>query len=186
MRGVGYEGADAAGSPPPVERLVEAMLFLGGPPLTAARAAEAVRGLTTERLAEAVEGLNRAYRTQGRPYHVQARDQGYLLVLRPRFRRVVDRLYGSPREARLTPQALDVLALVAYRQPVTRPEVEALRGSDCGGPLRQLVRLGLVAVQRGGAGGSRDVAYSTTPRFLTLFRLRSLDDLPRTQDLQRM
>jgi segregation and condensation protein B len=177
---------EAAGAPPPVERLVEAMLFLGGPPLTAARAAEAVRGLLPQQFEEAVETLNRAYRAQGRPYLIHSRDQGHQLVLRPRFRGVVDRLFGSPREARLTPQSLDVLALVAYRQPMTRAEVESLRGVDSGGPLRQLVRLGLVSVQRGGAGEGREVAYSTTPRFLTLFRLRNLDDLPRTQDLQRM
>jgi segregation and condensation protein B len=186
MRDEELEEGRTLQTPPAEERLVEAMLFLGGPPLTAARATDAVRGMTPERLAESVEKLNRDYRTQGRPYHIQPRDGGYELVLRPRYIRVVDRLFGSPREARLTSQSLDVLALVAYRQPVTRPEVEALRGSDCAGPLRQLVRLGLIAVQRGGADGSREVAYNTTPRFLTLFRLRSLDDLPRTQDLQRM
>jgi segregation and condensation protein B len=98
---------------------------------------------------------------------------------------VVDRLYGSMREARLSQAALDVLALVAYRQPVTKQEVESLRGAESGGVLRQLVRLGLVAVQRGEAG-QREVSYGTTPRFLTLFQLRSLDDLPRTQDLQQL
>ncbi len=173
-------------TPPPLERLVEAMLFLGGPPLTAARAAEVVRGLTPARLAEAVEALDRDYQQQGRPYQIRAADGGYELVLRPAFRRVVDRLTAAPREARLTPQSLDVLAIVAYRQPITRAEVEALKGSDCGSPLRQLVRLGLAAVQRGGPAGGREVTYQTTPRFLSLFHLRSLDDLPRTQDLQRL
>jgi segregation and condensation protein B len=132
-----------------------------------------------------VEVLNRDYRRQGRPYRVQTREQGYELVLLPRYRGVLDRLYGSVREARLSPSALDVLALVAYRQPVTRQEVESLRGLDSGSPLRQLVRLGLVAVQRGEAG-QREVAYGTTPRFLKLFQLQSLDDLPRTLDLQQL
>jgi segregation and condensation protein B len=176
----------ATDAPPPLERLVEAMLFLGGPPLTVARAAEVIRGLEPARLTEAVDSLNRAYRAQGRPYHVQMRDQGYELVLRPVYMRVVDRLAGAPREARLTPQALDVLALVAYRQPIGRAEIEGLRGSDSAGPLRQLVRLGLIAVQRGTSDGGHEVVYGTTPRFLSLFRLRTLDDLPRTKDLQRM
>jgi segregation and condensation protein B len=74
---------------------------------------------------------------------------------------------------------------VAYRQPVTRQEVESLRGGDSGGVLRQLVRLGLVAVGRGEANAP-EVVYSTTARFLALFQLRSLDDLPRTQDLQQL
>lgn len=178
--------AGATNAPPPLPRLVEAMLFLGGPPLTAARAAEVVRGLTSERLLEAVEELDRAYRRQGRPYRVHAREGGFELVLRPRYRRVLDRLSGAPREARLSPATLDVLALVAYRQPATRAEVEGLRGADCASPLRHLVRLGLIAVQRGGADGHRDIVYSTTPRFLTLFHLRGLDDLPRTEDWQRL
>jgi segregation and condensation protein B len=141
--------------------------------------------LTPAQLTQVIDGLNRDYRLQGRPYRIQVRDQGYELVLPPRFRGVVDRLYGSMREARLSQAALDVLALVAYRQPVTKQEVESLRGAESGGVLRQLVRLGLIAVQRGEAG-QREVSYGTTPRFLTLFQLRSLDDLPRTQDLQQL
>jgi segregation and condensation protein B len=172
-------------SPPPLARILEAILFVGGAPLTAVRAGEALRGLTAAQFSQVIDALNRDYRLQGRPYRIQARDQGFELVLLPRYRVVLERLYGSAREARLSGAALDVLALVAYRQPAARQEVESLRGSDCGAPLRQLVRLGLIAVQRGDAG-RREVAYGTTPRFLQLFRLRSLDDLPRTQDLQKM
>jgi segregation and condensation protein B len=176
---------DEATAPPPLPRIVEALLFVGGAPLSATRACEAVRGLTPERLAEIVDDLNRDYRQQGRPYRIQASGVGYELALLPRFRSIRTRLFGSPREARLSPAALDVLALVAYRQPATRQEIEALRGADCGSPLRLLVRLGLVAVQRRDAS-SNEVCYSTTARFLCLFQLHSLDDLPRTQDLQQM
>lgn len=172
-------------APPPLRRIVEAMLFVGGAPLTAERAAEAVRGLSVEQFRDLIDGLNRDYRRQGRPYRIQVREHGYELALQPRFRGVHERLYGSTREARLSPAALDVLALVAYRQPITRQDVEALRGGESGSALRQLVRLGLVAVQRG-ESAQRAVEYSTTSRFLALFQLRSLDDLPRTQDLQRM
>jgi segregation and condensation protein B len=172
-------------APPPLRRILEAMLFVGGAPLTAERAAEAARGLTVEQFRDLIEGLNRDYRQQGRPYRIQVREQGYELVLQPRFRGVLERLYGSTREARLSPATLDVLALVAYRQPLTKQEVEALRGAESGSTLRQLVRLGLIAVQRG-ESGQREAAYRTTSRFLTLFQLRSLDDLPHTQDLQRL
>jgi segregation and condensation protein B len=172
-------------APPPLARIIEALLFVGGLPLTAARACEAVRGLTPEQFKQIVDDLNRDYRHQGRPYRVHLRDDGYELMLQPRYRAVTERLYRSAREARLSPAALDVLALVAYRQPVGRQEVESLRGCDSAGPLRQLVRLGLVALQRGEAD-HREVHYGTTPRFLTLFQLRSLDDLPRTEELERL
>lgn len=172
-------------APPPLRRIVEAMLFVGGAPLTVERAAEAVRGLTAEQFREIIDGLNRDYRQQGRPYRIQMREQGYEFALQPRFRGVLDRLYGSTREARLSPAALDVLALVAYRQPITKQEVESLRGGESSSALRQLVRLGLIAVQRGEAN-QREVTYRTTSRFLSMFQLRSLDDLPRTQDLQKL
>ena len=182
-RPVGRETREEA--PPPLLRILEAMLFVGGAPLTAVRACESIRGLTAEEFQQAVDSLNRAYRSQGRPYSIQLQDQGYVLALRPRFAAVREKLYGTVREARLSQAAIDVLALVAYRQAIARQEVESLRGADSGVVLRQLVRHGLIALQRG-EGGDKEVRYATTQRFLELFRLRSLDDLPQTQDLQRL
>jgi segregation and condensation protein B len=161
------------------------MLFVGGAPLSPTRACEVVRGLTPQGFSQAIAALNRAYREQGRPYRIQPRDQGYELALRPEFALVRERLLGATREARLSQPAMDTLALVAYRQPVTRQEVDSLRGAESLGLLRQLVRLGLVAVQRGEAG-QKDVCYGTTARFLRLFGLRNLDDLPRTQDVRKI
>jgi segregation and condensation protein B len=176
--------ADSSTAPPPL-RIIEALLFVGGAPLTPEHACQALRALTAEQFKDIIDTLNHDYRRQGRPYRIQLREHGYELTLQPRYHGLAERLYGSTREARLSPAALDVLALVAYRQPVTREEVESLRGGDSAGVLRQLVRLGLIAVQRGEAS-PREVVYSTTGRFLALFQLRTLDELPRTQDLQQL
>lgn len=173
-------------APPPVARIVEALLFVGGPPLTPQRACEIVRGLTPEAFRSAVDELNRDYRRQGRPYAIQAQEAGFVLALKPQFRGVRERLFGSPREARLSQAALDVLALVAYRQPVAKAEIDAQRGTDSRSILQQLVRLGLVVVTLRAGGDGPEAAYGTTPRFLELFGLRSLDDLPRTDDLRRL
>jgi segregation and condensation protein B len=162
------------------------MLFVGGPPLTAAVAGSAVRGLTPEQFQAAVDALNRRYRTQSRPYTVQPRDGGFVLVVRPSLRELRDKLFGGPREARLTQPALDVLAVVAYRQPVGKAEVDAVRGTDSGSVLRQLVRLGLVAVQHRAEADRREVRYGTTPRFLEVFGLGSLDELPRLGDTHQV
>jgi segregation and condensation protein B len=171
-------------TPPDPLRIIEALLFVGGPPLTAARACEAVRGLTPPLFNQAVDSLNQEYRRQGRPYHIQSQDQGYVLTLRPKYRSVADKLYGSVREARLSAAAIDVLALVAYRQPATKQEIDSLRGVESGTLLRQLVRRNLITIVQRGEANQREVAYGTTNRFLELFGLTSLDDLPRTQDLQ--
>src|SRR5215813_9042678 len=101
--------------PPPVHHILEALLFVGGAPLTLKQASSSIRGLTEVQFTEALDALNRAYRRQGRPYHIQAQGEGHVLVLRPKYRPVLEKLYGAAREARLSPQAIDVLALVAYR-----------------------------------------------------------------------
>ncbi len=168
--------------PPSPEQLIEAMLFVGGHPLAAAVASTAVRGLTTERFHEAIAVLNKRYRDQRRSYTIEARDDGFVLVVRPAYRNLRERLFGGPRETRLSQPALDVLSAVAYRQPLGKAEVDAIRGTDSGATLRQLVRLGLIAVQHRAEAAVREVRYGTTPRFLQVFGLGSLDELPRLGD----
>ncbi|MFQ3592802.1 MAG: SMC-Scp complex subunit ScpB [Gemmataceae bacterium] len=164
--------------PPPLERIIEAMLFIGGPPLTFARAAEVIRSLSQEQYLAVLAHLTQIYRLQGRPYTIVPREQGHEMALRPDYRTVRERLLGGPRETRLTAAAQETLALIAYRQPISREEIEALRGADSLAALRQLVRLGLVVLGRGEQGAK----YSTTTRFLREFGLTSLDDLPRGEE----
>jgi segregation and condensation protein B len=169
---------------PPPRRIVEALLFVGGAALSARRAGEIVRSLEPEQLRRIVDELNRDYRRQGRPYSIQAGPDGYTLALKSQFRGVRGRLAGSPREARLTAAALDVLALIAYRQPLLKSDIDAQRGTDSRSPLQQLVRLGLISMIH--EPGSKTAAHVTTARFLELFGLDSLEDLPQTDDLRRL
>ena len=177
---------------PTPERLLEAVLFVAPEPVTPAEAAQAIRGLSPAHFQELIEGLNRTYRRQGRPYTIERRDAGYRLALRPRHRPVLEKLYGGVKEARLTPAAVETLAVVAFRQPVTKTEVDSLRGQEAGPVLRQLLKRGLIALRQGAsADGIATPAlaegyYETTPRFLELFNLTSLDDLPRVDDLDRL
>lgn len=173
-----------AETPPDPVRIVEALLFVGGEPLTSERTEKIIRGFSSEQFHAAIDQLNEDYRKQGRPYLIQVHEQGYLLKLRPRYLNVLEQLYGGPKEARLSVSAIDVLALVAYRQPVAKAEVDSLRGAESGSLLRQLVRRGLIQVVLRGESGKKDVSYGTTPRFLELFGLDNLNDLPQTQELQ--
>ncbi len=173
-------------APPPLLRIVEALLFVGGPPLTPARASEVIRSLSDDHFLEAIAELNQGYREQGRPYVIQSQDAGYVLALGHGYRFVVEKFQAGSRQARLSAAAVDVLAIVAYRQPVSRREVEGLRGHESGLILRQLVRRGLVAAVNRAESGGREVHYGTTQRFLSLFGLDNLDDLPQTEDLQKL
>jgi len=175
--------SEASATPPPPERILEALLFVGGVPLTLDRALRIVRGLNGDQFRDAIHALNQRYRRQNRPYTILARDHGYILALKPKYLHLQEKLFGGVREARLSTAAIDVLALIAYRQPTTKEEVDSLRGAESGPLLRQLVRRGLAQVVYRGEAEQREVMYGTTPRFLELFGLSSLDDLPKTQDV---
>jgi segregation and condensation protein B len=175
--------AESAATPPPPHRIVEALLFAGGQPLNAAGAAAVIRGLPAEEFQRAIDDLGRDYRRQNRPYVIQATEQGYVLALKPRYQALAERLAGGPREACLSRAAVEVLSLIAYKQPVGRAEIDSQRGSNSGALVRQLVRLGLVVAVPAPDGG-KEPAYATTARFLEILGLRSLDDLPQTDDLQ--
>jgi segregation and condensation protein B len=172
--------------PPPPRGIVEAMLFVGGAPLSPERACEILRGLTIEQFESCIDELNHAYRNQNRPYSIRRQAQGYVLALLPRYQFLRDKLFGGIREARLSTAAVDVLALVAYRQPTTKVEVDSLRGADSGSLLKQLIRRGLVQIVQRGDAAQKEVSYGTTQRFLDLLGLASLEDLPHTQDLQEL
>jgi segregation and condensation protein B len=174
-------------TPPPPLRILEAMLFVGGAPVTMQRTIRLLRGLTAEQFAAAIDELNRDYRRQNRPYAVIPQGAGYVLTLRPKFLPLAERLRGAVRETRLSTAAVDVLALVAYRQPVGKAEVDGLRGAESGAVLRQLVRRGLLqiapAAETSSAAEALAALYVTSPRFLEMFGLASLEDLPKTKEL---
>jgi segregation and condensation protein B len=172
--------------PPSLEQIFEAMLFVGGHSLTAQTACAAVRGLTPDRFHSTIEMLTRLYRKQHRAYTIEARDGGFVLTVLPVHRPLREKLFGGPREARLDQPAVDVLSVVAYRQPVDKAEVDAIRGTDSSGLLRQLVRLGLVVVQHRAEAGTRAVRYGTTKRFLEIVGIESLDELPRLGDTSQL
>jgi segregation and condensation protein B len=175
---------EEAASPPPLPRLVEAMLFAAHEPLTAEKAGAMIRGLTTTLLDETVQTLNQQYRRQQRPYHIQQQGAGYRLMLRSKYRPMLETLYGGLKEVRFTQAAIECLSIVAYRQPLSLTDVEAIRGDECGPPLRQLLRRGMV--QLSGKSDTGDPLYTTTSRFLEFFQLSKPSDLPRADDLERL
>ena len=168
--------------------IVEAMLFVGSPdnrPLTAQEMAEQIRGVEAEEVKQLVEELNQQYAEWKRPYAIVAADGGFRLCLRAEFQPVRERFYGKLKETRLSQAAVEVLAVVAYHEPLTADQVQQLRNAPSGALLSQLVRRELLRMERG-ADKKTPPLYYTTPRFLSLFSLESLDDLPRTQDIDWM
>lgn len=161
-------------------QVLEAILFVGGTSLSAKHLAELLGGShTSERVDQLLSELNSQYQQEGRAYHVQLSEGGYRLALKSEFENVRNRVYGQgPRDVKLSQDALEVLAFVAYQQPVTQQMVAATGKQQTAGLLRQLLLRELVSLQRTEEGEF----YRTTPRFLQLFGLSSLEDLPLPMD----
>lgn len=169
------------------QTILEAMLFVGdanNEPLTAERVAELIRGVEPEEVDELVQELNTQYEATGRPYEIRTEAAGFRLALREEFRRVADRFYGRVKEARLSQAAIEVLALVAYNQPLSSHKVNELRGHPSGPILSQLVRRELLRMERP-TEKPRTPVYHTTPRFLQLFGLSKIEELPQAEELER-
>lgn len=165
--------------------ILEAMLFVGHPdnsPLNSTQVASMMRGVRPDEIHELVGELNETYQKDGSPYEIAATGAGYQMRLRSKYVQLRDKFYGTVREARLSQAAIDVLAIVAYNQPLTREDVEKLRGKPSGGLLRQLVRRQLLRIERS-EGKPRITRYFTTDRFLELFALDQLEDLPQSHEL---
>jgi segregation and condensation protein B len=197
-----YEEPHATGDPPPIAELdsaappedvacdltpasiLEAVLFVGNAnnaPLTNKRLAALMRGVPPQEVDELVVSLNAEYAAEGRPYSIASVGSGYVLQLRSEFESLRNRFYGRVKEARLTPPAIDVLAIVAYRQPISREDVDRIRAKPSGTVLAQLLRRGLLCLERS-EGSPRGTRYRTSDRFLQLFGLESLAELPQSQD----
>jgi segregation and condensation protein B len=164
--------------------LFEAMLFVGNRenrPLSAAEATELMRDVSREEISGLVDELNATYERNNCPYHIIGEGDGYRLTLRKEFYPLRNKFHGRIREARLSQAAIDVLALVAYQQPITGEQVAKQRGKPSSHILAQLVRRGLLRLGRP-AEKPRTPHYSTTDRFMRLFNLESLDDLPRSEE----
>ncbi len=164
--------------------ILEAILFVGHPenePLTSPGIAGLMRGVRPREIDDLVIELNEGYVREGCPYHIVSVGTGYRLALREEFGSLRTKFYGRVKAAKLSQAAIDVLAIVAYKQPISREEVDELRGRPSAGLLSQLVRRGLLQVERSG-GKPPSSSFSTTDRFLQLFGLESLQDLPNSLD----
>lgn len=160
--------------------ILEALLFVGlsdGKPLSSATVAGLMRGVRPEEIDDLAAELDRRYRADNCPYEVVSRGEGWVMRLRPEFARFGAVLERRTRLVRLDAESLDALALVAWHQPVPRDRLVELGCDARPATLRALVRRGLLALERDGET-EQGPAYVTTPKFLEVFKLESLADLP--------
>ncbi|HHW13850.1 MAG TPA: SMC-Scp complex subunit ScpB [Firmicutes bacterium] len=158
-------------------RILEALIFAAPEPLSA-KEAGALLGLDSAEVKRLLHRLRDDYAARGGGLVVEEAAGGWRIVTAPELGEWVARLGRAPRQAPLSPAALETLAIVAYRQPVTRAEIEAIRGVHSESALHTLEERGLIREVGRREGLGRPVEYGTTEGFLSAFGLRNLEELP--------
>jgi segregation and condensation protein B len=166
------------------EQVVEALLFASDRPLTLPKLV-ALLGVGSARDArDHIEKLNGRYEESKAPYRIQKLAGGYQMLTLPAFNTWIRRLRESKQESKLSQAAMETLAVVAYKQPVVRADIEAIRGVASGETLNRLRELGLVKIVGRAEDVGRPMLYGTTRRFLEVFGLSALDELPQVEELK--
>lgn len=172
----------------PLAVRVEALLLSTDRPMTDKRLAD-VLGITgkdsAKRIQQAIDDLNEAYEHTGRSFRIESVAGGYQVLTLSAFGALMARLHADRQQSRLSQAALETLSIVAYRQPIMRAEIEAIRGVACGEMLRSLMERRLVKIVGRAEELGRPMLYGTTRQFLKVFALASLDDLPAVDGLTR-
>lgn len=139
--------------------------------------------LTTQSLEAAIDTLNAEYESTNRSFRIERVAAGYRIMTLPEFAPVVAAMHRARAGTRLTKTQLETLSIIAYRQPVTRAELENIRGVSCGDIVRALMDRQLVKITGRAEVLGRPMLYGTTPRFLDTFGLANLKDLPKPEEV---
>ena len=167
-----------------IESVVEAVLFASDEPLSLTRLASIVE-TTTKQIKRAIDELNKKYTAGSNAFRIEQIAGGYQMLTLSPYNHWLKRLLRVRSDSKLSPAALETLAIIAYKQPIIRADVEAIRGVACGEMIRSLVYKGLVKIVGKAEVLGRPLLYGTTRKFLQVFGLNSLKDLPKVEELKK-
>ncbi len=163
---------------------VETALLVAGGPLTTRRLVQVATLADAAEAQSLIQQLNDAYDGGASPFRIERVATGHQLLTRAEYAHWLGRLHQRQAELKLTPAAMETLTILAYRQPMTRADLEALRGVQCTDILKMLMDRGLVRIGGEDTSLGRPYLYETTRKFLEIYGLRSLADLPYADQLQ--
>ena len=168
-----------------IRKIIEALLFASPEPLTQTKV-NGVFDPDTPNLKEVVEELNEQYAQGNHAFKIQQVAGGFQLVSRQEYEHFIRRMLNKSGRLTLSSAALDTLAIIAYKQPVGRYEVEAIRGVDSSGVLKTLLNRNLIKIKGRDSGPGRPLLYQTTDKFLEHFGLNRLSDMPKLKEITEL
>ena len=171
-------------SPDEVKRIVEALLFAVQEPISVRKICEVVEDVEAKEIREVIQQLREEYDTHDRVFQIEEIANGFQLLSRPEYHEWISKIRKKSGESKLSQQALEALSIIAYKQPIIRADIEAIRGVQSGQMIRTLIEKGLVKITGRDEVLGRPLLYGTTTKFLDHFGLKSIKDLPKVEDLE--
>jgi segregation and condensation protein B len=170
---------------PTVEAVVEAILFASDEPLSAERLVHIVEAGGVRQIRKCIESLNEKYEVGNFTFRIEQIAGGYQMMTLSQYNHWLKRLLRARTDTKLSQAALETLAIIAYKQPVMRADIEAIRGVAAGEVIRGLIYKGLVKIVGRAEVLGRPMLYGTTKKFLEIFGLNTLKDLPKIEELKK-
>jgi len=166
-----------------LKNVLECLLFVSAKPLTINRLSSVIEEANQKEIEEALNQLSEEYSKAQKPVFIQKVAGGWRMATRKEYAEWIRNLFSKEMTYNLTQAALETLAIVAYRQPITTQEVELIRGVSSGGVLRGLLEKNLIKIAGRKEAIGRPIIYRTTDKFLEYFGLESISDIPPLEEL---
>ncbi len=168
-----------------IKSIIEALLFVSGSSLTIDRIKSVLALNNTKEIRDALSALSDEYEARKGGFYLHEVAGGYQIRTRPEYTKWIKRLIRT-KPVRISKAAMETLAIVAYKQPIVRSDIEHIRGVDCGGILRTLLERKFIRILGRKEIPGRPLIYATTRQFLEIFDLKDLKDLPTTEEIEKL
>lgn len=169
-----------------IKQIVEALIFAYDAPLSENRILKIVEDIKSKDVVNAVGELNAEYANSERTFRIRKIGGGYQLVTEPEYAKYIKMLYKGKIKQRLSTAALEVLSIIAFKQPISRPEVDQIRGVNSDGVVRTLLERNMITISGRSDKAGKALIYSTTPEFLIYFGINDISDLPKPREMEEL
>ncbi|MBN1350283.1 SMC-Scp complex subunit ScpB [candidate division KSB1 bacterium] len=166
------------------KQIIEALLFASDIPLSETRLLQFIEGIEARQIRQYINEINEEYGHSLRSFMIIRVAGGYQIVTRPEFSPWIKQLLKGKAKTRLTQASLETLAIIAFKQPISRPQIEAIRGIQCDGVIKNLLERGLITIAGRADSVGRALLYKTTDEFLRYFGINEISDLPKPREIE--
>ena len=172
--------------PETLKQVIEALIFASDVPISAVQIKQYIEDVTVSQIQKVVDELNLEYKQTNRAFSIIKVANGFQMVTRDAYSQWVSKLFQRRRKQKLSQAGLETLSVIVYRQPVSKTEMDAIRGVNCDGVLRTLLERKLITIAGRAEGPGRPLLYKTTAEFLRYFGVNTLKDLPKLREIEEL